>query len=248
MTVDWYRVAFGELYPLVYARRDDAEAARVAAAFAGVMRGAEPVLDVACGGGRHTRAFARAGILTIGVDLSEFLLVEAVERRDLRDRVVMGDMRCLPFRDGCAGGAINMFTSFGYFDDEDDNARAIGEIARVLRPGGRFLIDFLNAAAVEAVGTGTTRRREGDVDIEERRERDAAGRFLTKHVRVIPARGAEVSYRERVRLFTAPELEAMLGDAGLRVIARYGGYDAEAYVPDASPRLVLLAEKREEER
>lgn len=243
--MDWYRVAFGEIYPLVYARRDDAEAERAVAAYTPAFAGLAPVLDIACGGGRYTAAFGRNGVATVGVDLSEFLLVEAVVRRALGDRVVLGDMRCLPFRDGCVGGAVNMFTSFGYFEDEADNVRAIAEIGRVLRPGGRLLMDYLNAGSVDRLQTETTRRREGDVEIEERRECDAEGKFLTKHVRVIPRGGAEVAYRERVRLYAPAELEAMLDAARLHVIARYGDYDAGEFVAQTSPRLLLLAEKRE---
>lgn len=241
--MEWYRVAFGKVYPLVYAHRDDAEAEHVAARFARHFHGLSPVLDVACGGGRYTAAFQCAGIPSVGVDLSEFLLVEAAQRRSLRGRVVRGDMRHLPFRDGCAGGAVNMFTSFGYFDDEADNVRALEEISRVLRPGGRLLIDFLNAGSVEVSG-GTTTRREGDVDIEEHRERDPSGRFLIKRVRVLPRDAAEVSYRERVRLYTAGEMQMMLEGAGLPVAERYGDYDAGAFAEGTSPRLILLAEKK----
>jgi SAM-dependent methyltransferase len=236
-------VAFGEVYPLVYAHRDDSEARRAAAVFAHVFAGASPVLDIACGAGRYLAAFDEAGVHAFGVDLSEFLLVEAVERRGMSGRVVLGDMRCLPFQDGCAGGAFNMFTSFGYFDDEADNARALHEIARVLRPGAPFLMDFLNAGTVGAVDTRPTRREEGGVQIEERRERDPAGRFLTKQVRVLPPGGREVSYQERVRLYTAIELETLLEQAGLRVRERYGDYDAGGFDPATSPRVILVAEK-----
>jgi SAM-dependent methyltransferase len=243
MSAEWYRVAFGEVYPLVYAHRDDAEARRAAAAFAGRFRGAAPVLDLACGAGRHTAAFAAAGVEMLGVDLSEFLLVEAVERRALAGRVVLGDMRRLPLRGGSLGGAINMFTSFGYFDDEADDALALEEIARVLRPAGRLLLDFINADTVGGVDVATTRRREGGVEIEERRERDPSGRRLCKHVRVLRPDGGEVAYREAVRLYTRVELEALLLAAGLRVVERFGDYDAGAFVAGASDRLILLAEK-----
>lgn len=238
---EWYRVAFGEVYPLVYAHRDDAEAERVATAFAPRLGGTGPVLDVACGGGRHTAAFARAGVDTVGVDLSEFLLAEAVQRRGLAGRVVLGDMRSLPFRDGALGGAMNMFTSFGYFDDEADDARALAEVARVLRPDARFLMDFANAASIGEVDVETTRRVEGGVRIEERRE--CAGRVLTKRVRVVRPDGSDARYEERVRMYTAAELEALLAGVGLQVRARFGDYQAGAFDPSGSSRVILLAEK-----
>ncbi|HEX6791240.1 MAG TPA: class I SAM-dependent methyltransferase, partial [Candidatus Krumholzibacteria bacterium] len=119
---EWYRVAFGELYPLVYPHRDVAEAARVAARLAPVIRSARPALDVACGNGRYMLALERAGVDMVGVDLSEYLLGEAVKNGQ-QGRVVCGDMRALPFVAGAFGSAINMFTSFGYFDDDADNAR-----------------------------------------------------------------------------------------------------------------------------
>jgi len=241
--VEWYRIAFGDVYPLVYARRDDAEAERAAAAFAPRFAVEGRVLDVACGAGRHTAAFGVWGVHTVGVDLSEFLLDEAVERRGLGGRVVCGDMRCLPFRDGSTAGAINMFTSFGYFDDEADNVRAVGEIARVLRPGGRFLLDFLNAARVTEMDTATTRREENGAVIEERREREDGGRFVAKNVQVTRPDGSQVSYRERVRLYGADELGKMLASAGLRVTARFGDYDGGAFQEQASPRAILLSEK-----
>src|SRR5712671_5684455 len=120
--MEWYKAAFGELYPLVYPHRDVNEAARVASRLAPIVAAARPTLDVACGDGRYMCALGAAGIDVYGVDLSEYLLGEAVKRAGLAGRVVCGDMRALPFVSGAFGSAINMFTSFGYFESDADNA------------------------------------------------------------------------------------------------------------------------------
>ncbi|MDH3199035.1 MAG: class I SAM-dependent methyltransferase, partial [Candidatus Krumholzibacteria bacterium] len=60
--MEWYEVAFGELYPVVYGRRDAAEAARTVGAFGELLSGRGPVLDLACGAGRHLEALAAYGV------------------------------------------------------------------------------------------------------------------------------------------------------------------------------------------
>jgi SAM-dependent methyltransferase len=241
--MDWYRVAFGKLYPLVYAHRDDAEATRAADGLAPLLDTGAPLLDVACGAGRYTTAFRRAGFDAIGLDLSDFLLEEAVTRRGLAGRVVVGDMRVLPFRDDAVGSVVNMFTSFGYFDDDHEHALVLGEIARVLRPGGNFIMDFINAGSLGEVPPETTARREGDVVIEETRALRDGGRVLTKRVCVRPAHGPGTEYEERVRLFRARELERMFMQAGLSVLDRFGDYGRDAFDEANSSRLILVARK-----
>jgi SAM-dependent methyltransferase len=244
MSADWFKVAFGELYPLVYTHRDVAEAARVASRLAPIIAAPRPVLDVACGDGRYMSALSAAGVNVYGVDLSEYLLGEAVKREELEGRVVCGDMRALPFLSGAFGSAINMFTSFGYFDSDAENARVLAEIQRVLAGGGVFVLDFLNAVVVHRGIKPHTRRAVKEAEVDETRELSPDGRVLTKRVRVRCHGRDPVEYLERVRLYTHDELGALVDAAGFNVSAEHGDYDLGAFDAGSSPRLILVCRKR----
>ena len=242
--MEWYKVAFGDIYPLVYPHRDEAEAARVAARLLPLIGAARPLLDVACGNGRYMRPLAAAGVDAYGADLSTYLLADAVANGGLGGRVVCCDMRALPFRDGAFGVAINMFTSFGYFDDDADNAAALREVARVLRVGGTFVLDFLNAGRVRGGVAGPTRRTAGDTVVDESRELSADGRVLTKRVVVRWSGREPVEYVERVRLYDRDDLGALLAGASLAERATYGDYDLGPFDDTASSRVIFVCEKR----
>ncbi|HEU4930031.1 MAG TPA: class I SAM-dependent methyltransferase [Candidatus Krumholzibacteria bacterium] len=243
--MEWYKVAFGEIYPLVYPHRDDEEALRVAHSLLPLLEERSPLVDVACGNGRYMRAFQQAGLDVYGIDLSAYLLADAVASRALRGRVVIGDMRLLPFRDECAGAVVNMFTSFGYFETDLDNVRVMQEIARVLAPGGRFLMDFLNAGVLERELSGgkPSVRGEDDIVIEELRQITDEGRVLEKRVRVTGTGREPVDYSERLRLYRHDDLAAMAEASGLRPLAVYGDYDLGGFDAMGSPRVLLLCEK-----
>ncbi|HKW13166.1 MAG TPA: methyltransferase domain-containing protein [Candidatus Krumholzibacteria bacterium] len=244
MSGDWFKIAFGELYPLVYPHRDVAEAARVASRLAPIVASSRPVLDVACGDGRYMSALAAAGVDVYGVDLSEYLLGEAVKRAGLAGRLVCGDMRVLPFLSGAFGAAINMFTSFGYFDSDADNVRVLGEIERVLARRGVFVLDFLNAVVVRSGIKPHTRRTVKDAEVDETRALSHDGHVLTKRVHVRCPGREPVEYVERVRLYTRDELRALVTGAGFDVSAEHGDYDLGAFDAASSPRLVLVNRKR----
>lgn len=98
-----------------------------------------PVLDVCSGYGRHLRALEDTGVRAYGVDLSAELIAMMPAR--LRAHVAQGDARRLPFRSGSFSGAYLLFNSFGYFEDEE-NMDLLREVARVLKPGGAFILDL----------------------------------------------------------------------------------------------------------
>src|SRR4051794_735227 len=147
---EWFEEWFGEEYLQLYPHRDLAEAERAVAlildrvGFAPGWR----VLDVACGAGRHARAFETAGARCFGLDLSAALLRAA--RGVTGAPLVRADMRALPVRDASMDLTVNLFTSFGYFERDAEHAAALGEMVATLRPGGWFVIDFLNAPSVRA--------------------------------------------------------------------------------------------------
>lgn len=243
----WFVKAFGPWYPVVYPHRDETEARDLVGTISAVvpLAGAR-VLDVGCGAGRHLPAIAEAGAEPFGLDLSEALLAEARRVRGAvkgRWGLVRGDMRRLPVASKAVDGVTSLFTTFGYFDAAGDRA-ALGEAARVLRPGGFHILDFLNREAVVAHPKAETERCSGNWRIREWR-RIEDGRRVIKRVEVTPTGGGEavVDYEERVTLYGLEELRGLLRGAGLAVQDVRGDYRGAPFDAASSPRLVLLSRK-----
>jgi SAM-dependent methyltransferase len=234
---EWFEEWFGEEYLQLYPHRDAAEAERAVGlildrvGFAPGWR----VLDVACGAGRHARAFEAAGARCVGLDLSAALL--RVARGVTGAPLVRADMRALPIRDGSMDLTVNLFTSFGYFDHDEEHAEALRQMVATLRPGGWFAIDFLNAAAVQArlVARETLRLNSTEVAVTRSVSPDA--RYVCKTIQAAGGR----RFTERVRLFGPEEIARMLAGAGVAVRHRFGDYDASPLGPD-SPRTILLGQ------
>lgn len=236
----WYREWFGEEYLELYPHRDEEEGeAAVALLLARVPElVGERVLDLACGAGRHLLPLQEGGTTPVGLDLSLPLLVRA--RRDgVPVPLVRGDMRRLPFRDGCFFAVTSFFTSFGYFADPADDGRVLAEVRRVLRDEGHLLLDFLNADRVrDTLSPRDEEEIDGRTVIQERRliEDD---NVVEKRIQIRKA-GVSRVFRERVRLYIPDELEALVERAGLSVVERFGDYSGGLLAP-ASPRVILLA-------
>ncbi|HEU5039622.1 MAG TPA: class I SAM-dependent methyltransferase [Gemmatimonadales bacterium] len=232
---EWFEEWFGEEYLQLYPHRDEADAERAvrlvleSTGFAPGWR----VLDVACGAGRHARALRRAGARCFGVDLSATLL--RIARTVTDAHLVRADMRRLPIRPGSMDLTVNLFTSFGYFDRESDHAGALGEMVATLRPGGWFVIDFLNPPAVRATLVPWERLRLNGRDVEVRRELSEDSRHVTKTITTADGR----RFRERVRLFEADEISRMLAAVGVSVQRSYGDY-AGTPLGATSPRTILV--------
>jgi SAM-dependent methyltransferase len=237
----WYRRWFGEEYLHLYPHRDQDEAdAAVSLLLREVpLEEGGSVLDLACGGGRHLKALLDRGIPATGLDLSLPLLRRA---KALAGEVLLtrGDMRELPFASGAFSAVTSFFTSFGYFDDEADDLSVLAEIRRVLRPGGHVLLDFLNADRVRReLAPRDERWVEGRKVIQER-ELLEGGRVVEKSIRIGGEGDEPRVFRERVRLYTAGELERLLTACDLEPILRLGSYAGGPHSPQ-SPRVILLA-------
>jgi SAM-dependent methyltransferase len=231
---EWFEEWFGEEYLQLYPHRDDAEADRAVALIiraTGLTTGWR-VLDVGSGAGRHARAFEAVGARYVGLDLSRTLL--RVARAVTDAPLVRGDMRQLPIRARSMDLTVSLFTSFGYFEHDEEHTCALREMVGTLRPGGWFVIDFLNADEVRRrlVARETVAVREGRAEIA--REMSPDGRYVCKTI--VTPRGRR--FTERVRLFEQAHMTAMLEDAGVQIRHRYGDYDAAPLRPD-SPRTIL---------
>ena len=231
---EWFEEWFGEEYLQLYPHRDEAEAERAVALIVGAtgLAAGWRVLDVGCGAGRHARAFRAAGARCTGLDLSLTLLRVA---RGVTDApLVRGDMRRLPIRAGSMDLTVSLFTSFGYFERDEEHAAALGEMVATIRDGGWFVIDFLNAAEVRRrlVARERLAVRGGTAQVS--RAMSADGRYVCKTIVTPGGR----SFTERVRLFEQDQMASMLSEAGVRVVHRFGDYHAAPLRAD-SPRTIL---------
>ena len=236
---EWFETWFGEEYVALYPHRNVAEAERVVSLIASKLSGRDirRVLDLACGSGRHSR-FLGARWWTSGVDLSEVLL-----RMAQRDRtpatLVRADIRALPYRAAAFDLVVNLFTSFGYFETDAEHELVIRDIARLIPPGGTFVIDYLNAAEVQDELVPFDKQMIGGRSVEQRREITRDGRFVVKHINIPEERREFV---ERVRLFKQTDLVGMLEVAGFSIEATYGDYAGEP-LTESSPRVILFARR-----
>jgi SAM-dependent methyltransferase len=234
----WYREWFGEEYLDLYSYRDEAEARRQVDFFRrqfGAVRG--PILDLACGKGRHVREFLANGYRVVGCDLSWTLLRYGIAEFGPMS-VVRADMRRLPFCDATFDGLANFFTSFGYFEEEDENVRTVREMARVLKRDAPFLFDFLN---VHRELSRLVEREERETDsgpVLIERWFDGAARTFNKRITI-----GEKKFLERVRGYDLDEMSAIFAAGGMAIREAFGDFDGSPFTI-TSPRLILLGTRR----
>jgi len=235
---EWFEQWFGEEYHVLYPHRDEEEARRAVALVQQAAPWAEGawVLDLACGAGRHAAELERLGAHVVGFDLSPSMLHRA--RAGVRGPLVRGDMRALPFRPGSFALAVNLFTSFGYFRDDKEHRLVVRQVVDSLRPGGRFVLDYLNADHVRrTLRKGTEEVDGASTEVRVRRRFSEEGKYVVKEIEL----GAENrSFQERVRLYSPAELRALLEQEGLRVDAEFGDYDGGP-LDGRATRTILVA-------
>ncbi|HEX8169238.1 MAG TPA: class I SAM-dependent methyltransferase [Thermoanaerobaculia bacterium] len=234
----WYQEWFGEEYLELYAHRDEAEARQQVGFFHGQCGEVSgPVLDLACGMGRHLHELRAHGYRAAGCDLSYTLLRTGIGEYGAIP-VARADMRQLPFCDGVFGGLVNFFTSFGYFADERENVQVVREMSRVLAPRARFLFDYLNVhrELQQLVQRETRETPLGTVQIE--RWFDRSDRSFVKRM-VIGGR----RYLERVRGYDLAEISSMFESCELSIESAFGDFDGSPF-DESSARLIVVGSKR----
>ncbi len=204
----------------------------------------DSVLDAPCGYGRHANALAARGYDVRGLDAEEGFLDRAradAAERDLALEYVAGDVRDLPWPDDSVDAAYNVFTSFGYFDDAD-NRQVLAELARVVRPGGRVVVDTLDRDALVSEFQPVHVHERGEDLLVDRHEFDPrTGRMETERTELRDGERSEMTYA--VRTYTYTELAGLFDAVGLRVVDDRDGLTDAAYGTDAS-RLCLVGEVR----
>ena len=209
-----------------------------------LLRGAT-VLDLCCGQGRHSQLLADKGMTVVGLDSSRFLLTEAQKNASSsqnRIHLVEGDTRHIPLKPVC-DAVINLFTSFGFFEDSD-NKRVITAVAAALKPSGKFLLEHWNPYAV--LQLNQTRNwwwmSDSLLALAEVEYDSVSGRLSDYRTVIDLSTGAVQESVNRIRFYFPTELKGMLESVGLKVCAMYGDFDYSPFLTE-SRRLITIAEK-----
>ena len=237
---------FGEFYLRAYReaeRNAEAEAQALAAAkLAGCPPGGD-LLDVPCGFGRHALPLAARGTASSGSTARR----RCSTRRAAQGRRGGGRSSCGPTTATCRSPdesfdtALNLFSSLGYLGDEEDT-RALAEIRRVLRPGGRLLIEILHRDRIvrHFAEQDWHLLGEGRLLLEQRTFDPISGVAQTTQT-LIESAGARESRTFSIRVYTATELLAMLAEAGFEETRCHGDLQGGPFSTDS--RLVVVAHR-----
>jgi len=233
---------FDEAYLAVYAPRQEpgvAEEEALAAARAAACESGAEILDCPCGFGRHAIPLARAGYRVVGADRSQVLLDEARRSAEgLELDLVQADYRELPLPDNRFDAVLNLFTSIGYTGREGDT-QALREFRRVLRPGGRLVLETMHRDRLVRIFQARRWERLPDGYLLEEGAFDQVSSVYENTIVYLPDGGERQEFPYRIRCYTPTELAEMTRAAGFDEVECYGSYEQEELTTDS--RLVLIA-------
>lgn len=243
MDSEWYKNWFGNEYLNVYAHRDLSEAKSLIKLILShyCLNKSDLVLDLCCGQGRHVNILSRMGFKVVGMDLSKTLLNYAKHKNQGPNSwFVQTDMRNLPARNKFSL-VLNLFTSFGYFEEDAENMRVFRQFEQVLIPNGNFVFDYFNAIQVEASLVPEEKLIQGRTEIQ--LSRNIENGRVNKLIQ-INKMGEKSQFYESVRMYHPDQIFDMLTKSGLRPKFVFGNYDGSAFKL-ASPRLLIIGEKND---
>lgn len=242
MKKEWFVTWFDSpYYHILYKNHDEKEAK---SALQNLRQALQPapgarILDLACGKGRYARYLAEEGYDVTGLDISPHSIAFARQFETDNLSFFQHDMR-RPFRTRYYDAVMNMFTSFGYFQHEREHQLVLHNVSKNLRPEGKFLLDYFNAAWVGQHFLPTeTNILDG---IEFHLTKWVEAQYIFKRIE-FDAAGRHYDFQERVRLFALDDFQKLFSAAGLHICQTYGDYGLSEYNADTSKRLILIAEK-----
>lgn len=247
--MDWFEEWFNSpLYEKLYADRDEAEAEQLIEFLEQTLLSEKyhSILDLGCGRGRHSHNLAKRGYDVTGIDLSPAAIETAREKakemgldnthfevRDMREPLPQ-----------TFDAIVNLFTTFGYFKNDDENASVLDSVTAMLKQKGLFVFDYLNA---EKVKNTFVPEEEGEFQ----NMRYEIKRYIKNGAihKDIAFAGDKLDkprvYWERVKLYGLDWFEKEMGKRNLEIIDVNGDYQGSDFNPQTSPRLLIISKLSE---
>ncbi|WP_207423621.1 class I SAM-dependent methyltransferase [Desertivirga brevis] len=242
MPIKWYQNWFSSpYYHILYHQRNDEEAELFIDSLCALLKPVDgsKILDVACGRGRHSVYLSRKGYDVTGIDLSYSNIKFAKQFENEKLHFFQHDMRHLLFIN-YFDIALNMFTSFGYFESERDHVNALRSFRKSLKHDGVLVLDYFNTEKIiKNLARQEVKHIEG-IDF-----------HLSKKVndgKIIKTigfehRGKDYHFKEEVKAFTLADFEKMFRLSGFTIEQTFGNYHLNSYDPIKSDRLIFICRK-----
>ena len=238
-TKDWFTNWFNTpYYHILYKDRNDDEAQlfmKHITTFLNLPKTTH-ILDLPCGRGRHSVFLNSLGYKVTGGDLAanSIKLAKEFENETLNYKV--HDMRA-PFNNKY-DAVFNLFTSFGYFEDDKEDILILNNIKQSLKKDGFFVFDFLNAEKVKLNLVAKETKIVNSITFNIKREiKDG---FIYKHISFF-ADGENHTYTEQVKYLDLDKMTAFFEKVGFTITNVFGDYDLNAFEANTSERLILIA-------
>jgi len=248
--MDWFEEWFDSpLYEKLYANRDEMEAARLVELLEKTLPldRCSKILDLGCGRGRHSINLCQKGYDVTGIDLSDEAIATAREKAAKEElehiRFQVGDMRNpLP---RTFDAIVNLFTTFGYFETDEENSKVLESVRKMLKPGGIFVLDYLNANKVRKSYVPS---EEGEFqNIHYEIERYISDNSIHKDIEFSGNNiGSTKKYSERVKLYDFEWFKREMAVHNLVIDQVYGDYEGHDFDPNTSSRLLIISHLKSE--
>lgn len=193
------------------------------------------VLDLACGKGRHSIYLNQLGYNVLGVDLSENSIAIANKNANETLHFKVHDMR-KPFEEKF-DAILNLFTSFGYFENDDDNLKTLISIKESLSEYGFGVIDFMNVNNV--IPNLVTDEIKIVDEIEFHIKRYQSEGYIFKEIDFV-ANEEKFHFTEKVRAFTLQDFENLMAKADIDLLDTFGDYKLKKFHKLDSERLIMI--------
>lgn len=199
----------------------------------------DKILDLACGAGRHSIYLNKLGFDVTGVDLSPNSISVANESSNDRLHFDVHDMREI-YKENGFNYILNMFTSFGYFETEEENIKMLKSVEKTLKPNGTFVLDFFN---VHRVIRNLIKEETKEIDgLQFNIRKELVDGRIIKHIN-FTENNQSFSFQEKVQAIDLIQFEHLFSLAGLKIMATFGDYSLEEYNHQHSERLIIIAQK-----
>jgi len=239
--MSWFERWFdSKYYHILYKNRDEKEAIRFLdniTKYLKITKG--NILDVGCGKGRHAKYFNELGFNVVGIDLSLNSISIAKKNGKKGLEFHQFDMRKI-FKENSFNVVTNLFTSFGYFDNTQDEQKTINAMSKNLKKDGLLIIDFMNVKKIikNLVSAESKEINKVKFDI----TREFKDNCILKNISITD-HNVSLEFQEKVHALTLFDFSNMIRKSGMSIIDVFGSYNLDDFDASKSERLILIAKK-----